>query len=91
MALSANMNRGLIQGARQVADAENKGRLAGSKAFQEMGEHLSEGIAKVVQKRNNEFNEIMKKQLGKEGLSDEEYQKLYKRFKKRVDKKLVNK
>ena len=83
MALSANMNRGLIQGARQVADAENKGRLAGSKAFQEMGEHLSEGIAKVVQKRNNEFNEIMKKQLGKEGLSDEEYQKLYKRFKKR--------
>ena len=83
MALSANMNRGLIQGARQVADAENKGRRAGSKAFQEMGEHLSEGIAKVVQKRNNEFNEIMKKQLGKEGLSDEEYQKLYKRFKKR--------
>ncbi|MAZ73915.1 MAG: hypothetical protein CMC70_12295 [Flavobacteriaceae bacterium] len=77
------MNRSLVAGAGKVARAQNKGRLTESKAFTSMADHLSEGISKVVQKRNNEFNAIMKKQLSKEGLSDEEYQKLYKKFKKR--------
>ena len=61
------MNRALVSGAAKVAAAEKQGKLAGSKAFQQMGEHLSEGIAKVVQKRNKEFNAIMDKQLSKEG------------------------
>ena len=83
MALGTNMNRGLIQGARDVARAEGKGRLAGAKAFTKMGEHLSEGITKVVQKRNKEFNEIMDQQLSKEGLTDEEWNKMYKDLRKR--------
>ena len=37
---------------------------------------IAEGIGKVVQKRNREFNEIMKTQLSKEGLTDEEYNEL---------------
>ena len=77
------MNMNLVRGAAQVAKAEGEGKLAASKAFTAMGEHLSEGISKVVQKRNKEFNTIMKNQLSKEGLSDDEWQKLYKKFKKR--------
>lgn len=73
----------LVRGAAKVAKAEAKGALAKSKAFTSVAEHLSQGIAKVVQKRNKEFNKIMETQLSKEGLSDEEWQKLYKRFKKR--------
>ena len=73
----------LVRGAAKVAKAEMKGALAGSKAATKVAKHLSQGIAKVVQKRNKEFNKIMDTQLSKEGLSDEEWQKLYKRFKQR--------
>lgn len=77
---SGNM---LVKGAAKVAQAEGKGALIKSKAATKVAEHLSSGIAKTVQRRNKEFNEIMDTQLSKEGLSDEEWQKLYKRFKKR--------
>ena len=77
------MNRALVRGARQVADAKNKGKLAGAKAATNVAAFLAEGIGKVVQKRNKEFNEIMDYQLSKEGLSDQEYQDLYQRFKER--------
>ncbi len=77
------MNRALVRGARQVADAKNKGKLAGAKAATNVAGFLAEGIGKVVQKRNKEFNEIMDYQLSKEGLSDQEYQDLYQRFKER--------
>jgi len=77
------MSKQLIQGAKDVARAEGKGRLAASKAFTKMGEHLSEGISTVVQKRNKEFNEIMDQQLSKEGLTDEEWNKMYKDLRKR--------
>ena len=43
----------------------------------------SEGISTVVQKRNKEFNEIMDQQLSKEGLTDEEWNKMYKDLRKR--------
>ena len=80
------MNRALVEGAAQVAEAKEQaksGDLMASQAATSVGAYLAEGIGAVVQKRNNEFNDIMKKQLGKEGLTNEEYQRLYKKFKRR--------
>ena len=77
------MNRALVRGARQVADAKSAGNLALAKSATNLAAELAEGIGKVVQKRNKEFNEIMDYQLSKEGLSDQEYQDLYKRFRER--------
>ena len=77
------MNRALVRGARQVADAKSAGNLALAKSATNLAADLAEGIGKVVQKRNKEFNEIMDYQLSKEGLSDQEYQDLYKRFRER--------
>ena len=77
------MNRALVRGARQVADAKSAGNLALSKSATNLAADLAEGIGKVVQKRNKEFNEIMDYQLSKEGLSDQEYQDLYQRFRER--------
>jgi len=77
------MNRALVRGARQVADAKSAGNLALAKSATNLAAELAEGIGKVVQKRNKEFNEIMDYQLSKEGLSDQEYQDLYQRFRER--------
>jgi hypothetical protein len=77
------MNRALVRGAREVADAESAGNLAVAKSATNIAGFLAEGIGKVVQKRNKEFNEIMEYQLSKEGLSDQEYQDLYQKFKER--------
>jgi hypothetical protein len=71
----------LIYGAGTVAQAKGSKQLAQSKAA--TAAFLAEGIGKVVQKRNKEFNEIMKTQLSKEGLTDEEYNELYKKLKRR--------
>lgn len=80
------MNNQLVEGAARVAQAKasaKAGNLMASQAATATAAFLAEGMGKVIQKRNHEFNDIMKTQLGKEGLSDEEYQKLYKRFKQR--------
>ena len=66
-----------------MADAKSAGNLALSKSATNLAADLAEGIGKVVQKRNKEFNEIMDYQLSKEGLSDQEYQDLYQRFRER--------
>ena len=76
-------NRTLIYGAGTVAQAKGSKQLAQSKAATGVAGFLAEGIGKVVQKRNKEFNEIMKTQLSKEGLTDEEYNDLYKKLKRR--------
>jgi hypothetical protein len=73
----------LIYGAGTVAQAKGSKQLAQSKAATGVAAFLAEGIGKVVQKRNKEFNEIMKTQLSKEGLTDEEYNELYKKLKRR--------
>jgi len=75
--------RDLIYGAGQVAQAKGSKQLAQSKAATGVAGFLAEGIGRVVQKRNKEFNEIMKTQLSKEGLTDEEYNDLYKKLKRR--------
>ena len=75
--------RDLIYGAGQVARAKGSKQLAQSKAATGVAGFLAEGIGRVVQKRNKEFNEIMKTQLSKEGLTDEEYNELYKKLKRR--------
>ena len=80
------MNNQLVEGAARVAQAKagaKAGNLMASQAATATAAFLAEGMGKGIQKRNHEFNDIMKTQLGKEGLSDEEYQKLYKRFKQR--------
>ena len=73
----------LIYGAGRVAHSKGSKQLAQSKAATGVAAFLAEGIGKVVQKRNKEFNEIMKTQLSKEGLTDEEYNELYKKLKRR--------
>ncbi len=77
------MNMNLVRGAAQIAKTEGSADLALSKGATETAAFLAQGIGAVVQKRNKEFNAIMKQQLGKEGLTDEEYNKLYKRFQER--------
>ena len=49
------MNRALVRGARQVADAKSAGNLALSKSATNLAADLAEGIGKVVQKRNKEL------------------------------------
>ena len=73
----------LVQGAGLVARSEGVGKLAGAKAFTDTANYLSKGIGKVVQKRNKEFNAIMNNQLNKDGLSDEQYDDLYKELQKK--------
>ena len=69
----------LISGAKDAAKAQGAGNLAGANALSAIGQHLSEGIGKVIQKRNQEFNKLMKAELAAHGeLSDEEYQDLFK-------------
>ena len=74
----------LAKGAGQVAAAKGSGNLAASRAGTGVGAFLAEGIGKVVQKRNREFNKLMEAELAAHGdLSEEEYQKLFKRLQKK--------
>ena len=73
----------LIQGAGQAYKAEGVGKLAASTGATAVAGFLAEGLGKVFQKRNREWNSMMKTQLNKEGLTDEEYQALYQKFKER--------
>ena len=74
----------LAKGAGQVAAAKGSGNLAASRAGTGVGAFLAEGIGKVVQKRNREFNRLMEAELAAAGdLSEEEYQDLFKRLQKK--------
>ena len=75
----------LIQGAKDVAQAKNTGRLAASQGATKVGAYLAEGIGDLVQKRNKKFNELMEAELEAQGkgLSDEDYQKLVRRLQKK--------
>ena len=76
----------LVHGAGQVARAKTKaksGDLMASKAATGIAKHISDGMKTTIQRRNKEFNEIMKTQLSKEGLTDEEYNEMYKKLKRR--------
>ena len=77
------MNMNLVRGAAQIAKTEGSSDLAISKGATDTAKMLADGIGAVVQKRNKEFNKIMDHHLSKEGLSDEEWQSMYKDFKKR--------
>ena len=77
------MNLQLVQGAADVAHSRNMDNLVEAQAATKVAGHLSKGLAKTFQRRNKEFNAIMDQQLSKEGLSDEEYNALYKKLKRR--------
>ena len=69
----------LVQGAGLVAQTEGAGKLAAAQGATKVAAHLAEGISTVVQKRNREFNAIVKATLAKtEGMDDETYKKLSK-------------
>ena len=69
----------LVQGAGLVAQTEGIGKLAAAEGATKVAAHLAEGISTVVQKRNREFNAIVKATLAKtEGMDDETYKKLSK-------------
>ena len=77
-------DRTLISGAGKVAQAKGSGGLAAAKAGMAVGQHLSEGIGKIVQKRNREFNKLMEAELEAAGeLSTEEYDELFKDLQKK--------
>jgi len=78
-----DMNMQLVQGASDVAVSKNMDNLVEAQAATKVAKHLSTGLAKTFQRRNKEFNTIMDQQLSKEGLSDEEYNALYKKLKRR--------
>ena len=75
----------LIQGARDVAQAKNTGKLAAAESATKVGAYLAEGIGDLVQKRNKKFNELMEAELEAQGkgLSDKEYQELVRRLQKK--------
>ena len=78
----------LVQGARDVARAEGIGKLAKADAVSAVGAFIGEGVGKVVQKRNKEFNanfkDAMKAELErKPGMSDAEYKQKYKELNKK--------
>ena len=69
----------LVQGAGLVAQTEGAGKLAAAQGATKVAAHLAEGISTVVQKRNREFNAIVKATLAKtESMDDETYKKLSK-------------
>tara|TARA_R100000700_G_C3179281_1_gene155597 strand:+ start:1061 stop:2515 length:1455 start_codon:yes stop_codon:yes gene_type:complete len=77
-------DRTLISGAGKVAQSKHSGALSAAKAGMVVGEHLSEGIGKIVQKRNREFNKLMEAELEAAGeLSTEEYDELFKDLQKK--------
>ena len=69
----------LVQGAGQVAASQSAGKLAMSEAMQDTADFIADGMSKVIQSRNKEFNSIMKSELERDpGLTDEEWDDLYK-------------
>ena len=74
----------IVQGAAQVAQAQHAGKLAGSKAAVGVGKFLSDGIGKIVQKRNREFNKLLEAELQAHAhLPDKEYNQLMKDLRKK--------
>ena len=86
-------DRMLVQGARDVAQAEGVGKLAAAKGATDVANYLSKGIGEVVQARNRQFNKAMRTELNRDpSLSDEEYDALYKKLRnKRFDYVYLNK
>ena len=75
------MNRDLVEGARQVAESKYAGDLVKAEGLTAVAGHLSEGLSKVFQERNKEFNNIMNSTLNSnQGMSPEMYSNLYDRF-----------
>ena len=72
----------LVRGAGLVARSEGVGNLAGAKALQNVSDYLAEGTAKVIQKRNKEFNRILSEQMNQPGVSEEELDNVYKNLNK---------
>ena len=75
------MNRDLVEGARQVAESKYAGDLVKAEGLTAVAGHLSEGLSKVFQERNKEFNNIMNSTLNSnQGMSPEMYSNLYDKF-----------
>ena len=72
----------LVHGAGLAAGAGGKGKLAQSKAFSDIGTHLSTGLSKTFQARNREFNRILANQLNKDDLSQNQKDELYDQIEK---------
>ena len=75
---SFGMNMGLVAGAGAVARAEGVGNLAGAQALQSVSNYLAQGTAKVIQKRNRDFNRLINLQAKKPGITEEEMDNVYK-------------
>ena len=75
---SFGMNMGLVAGAGAVARAEGVGNLAGAQALQSVSNYLAQGTAKVIQKRNRDFNRLISLQAKKPGITEEEMDNVYK-------------
>tara|TARA_R100001015_G_C4633756_1_gene199153 strand:+ start:519 stop:2102 length:1584 start_codon:yes stop_codon:yes gene_type:complete len=74
-------NQILIQGAAQVAQAKQAGKLAVAQGATKVAKHLSDNLSEVFQTRNKEFNDIMNTTLEQSpGLSNEAYGDLYDQF-----------
>jgi len=74
----------LVQGAGLVAQTEGAGKLATAQGATKVAAHLAEGVSTVVQKRNREFNAIIKATLSKtEGMDDKTYNGLRKILEKK--------
>ena len=69
----------LVHGAGLAAGAGGKGKLAQSKAFSDIGTHLSTGLSKTFQARNREFNRILANQINNPDIVNylESYKKDY--------------
>ena len=75
---SFGMNTGLVAGAGAVARAEGVGNLAGAQALQSVSNYLGQGTARVIQKRNRDFNRLISLQSKKPGITEEEMDNVYK-------------
>jgi len=72
----------LAKGAGLVAQSEGVGNLAGAQALQSVSNYLAQGTAKVIQKRNKEFNRILSEQMNQPGVSEGELDNVYKNLNK---------
>ena len=57
----------LVQGAGMAAGAKGAGGLSATAGLIKTSEHLSEGVGKVVQRRNQEFNKLLEAELANAG------------------------
>ena len=73
----------LVQGAGMAAGAKGAGGLSATEGLIKISDHLSEGVGKVVQRRNQEFNKLLEAELANAGnLTDEKYKQLEKSLEK---------